>query len=89
MVAFLIVAVPAFLVIGLLILVRKRNEIRRAMLSDGFAPHEMRKALRLFDRKKYAEMAIYCREVIDRKALAGHRDWTDISSYQKLPNRGE
>ncbi len=82
MIVALALAVISFLVIGVILLVQRRNELQRAMMADGFASHEVRKALRLYDRKKYVEMSAYCREVIERRALVVRRDWTKIGSYK-------
>lgn len=75
-------ALVGFLSAGVILFALRRGEIRRAMMADGFAAHEVRKALRLYDRKRHADLAIYCRDVIERKALAVSRDWTKAKAYQ-------
>lgn len=82
MMVTLTLTVIAFLAVGAMLLVQRRSELQRAMLADGFASHEVRKALRLFDRKRYDEMSAYCREVIERRSLLVRRDWTKMETYR-------
>lgn len=84
MIVALALSVIVFLVVGAILLIQRRNELQRAMLADGFADHEVRKALRLHDRKRYDEMSAYCREVMERRALVVQRDWTKAESYIKF-----
>lgn len=81
MIVALALSVIVFLVVGVILLIQHRNELQRAMLADGFAPHEVRKAMRLFDQKRHVEMSSYCREVIERRALVVRRDWTKVTAY--------
>lgn len=81
MIVALALSVIVFLVVGAILLADRRNELQRAMMADGFANHEVRKALRLYDRKRYDEMSAHCREVIERRALVVQRDWTKIAAY--------
>ena len=60
------------------------EEGQALLQADGFADHEVRKALRLHDRKRYDEMSAYCREVMERRALVVQRDWTKAESYIKF-----
>lgn len=71
----------AFLGLGFLLLGKRRGELVDGMRADGFADHEIRKAMRLFDRKRHAEMIEHCRSVIERRALRVSRDWTKLDSY--------
>lgn len=80
MIVALVLAV-AFLGLGFMLLNKKRGELVEAMRRDGFAEHEIRKAIRLFDRKRHAEMIEHCRSVIERRALRVTRDWTKLDSY--------
>lgn len=82
MIVALALSVIVFLSVGVMLLVQRRNELQRAMMADGFAEHEVRKALRLHDWKRYVEMSAYCREVIERRALVVRRDWTKVGSYK-------
>lgn len=84
MIVTLTLAVIAILAVGVMLLVQRRSELQQAMIADGFAPHEVRKAMRLFDQKRHVEMSSYCREVIERRALVVQCDWTKAESYIKF-----
>lgn len=60
---------------------RKRNTLKDAMTRDGFKRHEVRKALTLYDRNQQAELASYCRDVVERNNKSTARDWTKVETY--------
>ena len=72
-----------FLAIGFVLLNKKRAGLVAAMKADGFADHEVRKAVRLFDRRRHDELLDYCRDVVERRALRTRTDWTRIESYRQ------
>lgn len=74
----------AFLGIGAALWSKKRNTSKDAMALDGFKPHEVRKALKLYDRNQQAELVTYCRDVVQRNAKPTSRDWTKAESCREL-----
>ncbi len=78
------IASASFLAWGTYLFVQRRDHLKNAMLADGFLEHEVRKVLRLFDRKQYDRLADHCREVIERRHLAVSRDWTKVEAYSHL-----
>lgn len=72
-----------FVGLGFVLLNKKRAGLVAAMKADGFAEHEVRKAVRLFDRKQHDQLLDYCRDVVERRALRTLTDWTRIESYRQ------
>lgn len=77
-----IILATAFLGLGFVLLNKKRDQLTVAMKADGFADHEIKKALRLFDRRRHVEVIEYCKAVVERRALRTSRDWTKLDAYR-------
>ena len=72
----------ALLVVGILLFQHKRIGLVKAMEADGFAPHEVKKAMRLHAERDIEGMERHCRAVVERLNCPMSRDWTKADSYR-------
>jgi len=84
MITVLTLAGLAFFGAGAVLWSYKRTMLKNAMARDGFKPHEVRKALRLYDRNQQGELMAHCRGVVERNNKPTSRDWTKAESYQHV-----
>lgn len=74
----------AFFGAGAALWLNKRTMLKNAMARDGFKTHEVRKALKLYDRNRQAELMAHCRSVVERNNKPTSRDWTKAESYREM-----